>query len=149
MNERKTRWIIGSVAAALWATIVVATAIELSLRWYLAIWLAALVASCMVLAFLVDGMAKVREERSAAALRAAINDGVQDLCTAIDQHGTRMEVTSREHGDKLAKSVLSAERWLTNGWRAEKLAQMDAAAAKAAQLGDETGPLPIVRGRCR
>lgn len=129
MNDRTIRWIIGSAAAALWISTILTLAADIHDRWHLAILLAACVASLAGTACVLDARAQAREAHRSAERRAALDQ----IIAAVDQHAGRME-----------KSVFTAERWMANGWRAERLAQHDAAEARAAQRGDETGPLPMI-----
>jgi hypothetical protein len=149
VNVCTTRWIIGSVAAALWALTVITATVNIHVRWYLAIWLGAFIASLGVLACLVDAMARVREARRHAAGRVALDQSVEAVCAALDKHADRMERSVNSHGRRMESSVFTAERWQANGRRGEILAQIDAAQAVATQRGDETGPLPAIFGGAR
>jgi hypothetical protein len=143
LNQRNTRWIICGTAAALWVTTALTAHAGLGLRMYLAVWLATLIASCAALACLVDAMAQAREERKRAMARAELGEAVQVLCGAIGDHAGRMETVTAGHGERLRRDVFAAERWVTNRWRGEALAQYDAA-AEAARHGSDTGPLPPI-----
>lgn len=131
------------MAAALWVTTALTADTGLSLRMYLAVWLATFFASCAALACLVDTMAQAREERRRAAERAALSEALQVVCGALGDHAERMEVATAGHGDRLRRDVFAAERWVTNKWRGEALAQYDAA-VEAARQGSDTGPLPTI-----
>jgi hypothetical protein len=133
VNKRSTRWIIGGAAAALWGTTLATATIELHMRWYLALWLATGVASAAVLICLGDSLAAARQVEREARSKAAFDEGLRIITAAI-----------REHGEKVCKSVFSAQHWAAIVFRAGKLAEYDAAAAKEAQSGDETGPFRAI-----
>lgn len=144
MNKRSTRWIIGSTAATLWVATALAASVELSLHWYLAIGMAAVVASGGVLVCLGDAMTSAREAQQSAAERAALDESIQAIRVAIEEHATRMEAATTVHGNQLRADVFNAERWLTNKWRGQSLSQIDAAAEAARRNGSDTGPLPPI-----
>ena len=141
-HERKTRWIIGTAAVALWGVTVTTAGLEVGFRWYLAIWLATFVGSLGVLICIADGMIRARQAEAAMLGRL----GVGEVKEAIARHAARMEQATKTHGDKMAKNVFAADRWFANGKRGEVLAQLDAAEAVRRNNG-LSGPINVVRGR--
>lgn len=149
VNERSTRWIIISTAAALWVTTVLAAHAKVGMHWYLAIWLATALASCAVLACAVDALARRRQARTAAE---GVNGGdAQLVCAAIDalgvrmeaisdQHALRVEGAAKRHGDRMQADVLNLRRWEANKYRGRTLGQIDAAIEAERRAGNDTGP---------
>jgi hypothetical protein len=154
VNERTTRWIIGSMATALWVTTALTARIGVTMHWYLAIWLATALASCGVLLCVADALARARDAKR-DAMRRVPSDGIQVICEAIelhaskmstlvDRHATRMETATEGHGNQLRADVFNAERWQANLWRGQTLGQYDAAMEAARRAGNDTGPLPRI-----
>jgi len=156
VKESSTRWIIIGSAAALWASTALAAWMELALHWYLAIWLAAGVASLGVVALLMDASARARETERRAAGRAACDDMLKVLCAAIgdnarraevaaDKHAGRVEAAATRHVERLRREVFTFDRLTANLARGEALAAHDAALeAEARNAGNDTGPMPVV-----
>lgn len=144
VRESSTRWIISSTATALWVTTALAASVELTMHWYLALWLATAVASLGVLVVLFDALARTREAHKYEAGRASFDETVKVLCAAIGEHATRMEVATRGHADRLRSDVFTAERLVASKWRGETLAQYDAAMEAARRRGSDTGPMPVI-----
>lgn len=64
------------------------------------------------------------------------------ICAAIRYHGVIVASVTKEHAGTMGKQVFSAERWATNRWRGERLAEIDAAAAYSGSPLD-SGPFRV------
>lgn len=148
MKQRKTRWtqwIVGA-AVVLWGTTLATAGLGIEIRWYLAVWLATLVASLGVAVCAVDDMIGKHQSATATLGRSLVREGVSEVQAAIALHASRMEQATTGHGDKMAKNVFAADRWYINGHRGEVLAQLDAAEA-VRRSQEDSGPINFARGR--
>lgn len=141
-HERKTRWIIGTAAVALWGVTITTAGLEVGFRWYLAICLATFIGSLGVLICVADGLIRARQAEKADLGR----ESVSEVKEAIARHAARMERATKTHGDKMEQKVFAAGRWYANGRRGEVLAKLDAAEAVRRRNGI-SGPISVVRGR--
>ncbi|GAA4221376.1 hypothetical protein FHR32_005060 [Streptosporangium album] len=68
--------------------------------------------------------------------------GTLSVVAAIRHHEAVVQATAREHASTMGRQVLSADRLVTNRWRGETRAHIDAARAYA-----DTGSHPVVEER--
>jgi hypothetical protein len=133
LKESTTHWVAGSVTGVLWGSTAGAAMIHPQIQVYITILSAAVMSTFWGLTRVAGAMTIRRDERQRALTVALAREGVTAVQEAIARHAGRMEQAVSAHGDGLATSVFTAERWMTNGWRAEKLSRMDAAEAAAAR----------------
>lgn len=154
VNESNTRWIVGSATVALWVTTAVTAGIGLTMHWYLAIWLATAMASGGVLIYVADVLARARASRDAAGA-PVVSEGAHLVCAAIarqtaqmetlvDRHAQRIESATEGHGSRMQADVFDLRHWVTNRYRGQALAQIDAAIEAERRSGSGAGPLPII-----
>lgn len=147
MKERTTHLIAGGVTGVLWGATVGAAVIHPRMQIYVTILSAAVMATLYWLTRVAGAITIRRDERQTALVVAATREGVATLQAAIAGHAGRMERSVSNHGDGLRTTVFTAERWMTNGWRAELMAQKDAAEAAAARRNGrgDSGSFHVVR----